>query len=89
MERCKPPAKCIDSNAGKGYQIPARRPDMKKHLFWILPVILAAVVLSLLVRPRSPTENFERFMASGRGSYEKGDYPNAVRYYEQAAKLMP
>ena len=28
-------------------------------------------------------------MASGRGSFEKGDYTNAVRYYEQAVKVAP
>ena len=80
------PAKSIDSDFSKGYQTPTRSLDMKKHLFWILPVVLAAVVLPFVVRPRSHAENFERLMASGRGSFEKGDYTNAVRYYQQAVK---
>jgi Flp pilus assembly protein TadD len=62
---------------------------MKRHLLWILPVVLAAVVLPFVVRPRRHAENFERLMGSGRGSFEKGDFTNAVRYYQQAVKLAP
>src|ERR1035441_5210159 len=62
---------------------------MKRHLLWILPVVLAAVVLPFAVHLRSHAENFERLMGSGRGSFEKGDFTNAVRRYQQAVKLGP
>ena len=85
----KPARNSIASSFGKGYELSTRRLDMKRHLFWILPVVLAAVVLPFVIRPRSHAENFERLMASGRGSFEKGDSTNAVRYYQQAVKLAP
>ena len=85
----EPPAKSIDSDFSKGYQTPTRSHDMKRHLLWILPVVLAAVVLPFVVHPRSHAENFERLMGSGRGSFEKGDFTNEVRYYRQAVKLAP
>ena len=83
------PAKEIDSDFNRAYQWAAGSPEMKKRLLWILLVALAVLALLLVVRPGSHTEAFERLMASGRGYLEKGDATNAIRFYKQAADLVP
>ncbi len=83
------PLKRIDSGFNRAYQWATHSPEMKKCLLWIFLVALTALVLLLLVRPRSHTEGFERLMASGRGYLEKGDATNAVRFYRQAVKAAP
>ncbi|MGO8926017.1 MAG: FG-GAP-like repeat-containing protein [Limisphaerales bacterium] len=65
---------------------------MSKRLFWTILVafaFLAGLALLVLLYPRSPAERFTRLMASGQGSFEKGDFNSALRCYQQAVKAAP
>ena len=85
-------AKRIAFVSVSSYERRSRSLEMSKRLFWTILVafaFLAGLALLVLLYPRSPAERFTRLMASGQGSFEKGDFNSALRCYQQAVKAAP
>jgi tetratricopeptide (TPR) repeat protein len=63
---------------------------MQKPLVWVfLTLALAGAVIFLVLRTRTPGDNFTTLMTRGQGYLEKGDATNALAVYTKAVGLFP